>query len=161
MDTDPYRNRRLDRVLERQKGAADVAPRTKSQRAPGLMIWAVTASNGLAQLIICDRGVKLNAVAYQKMLAPHFDWLRHTFTPQELSGALWARFPLRQFSSDRWSKREQNQSLFCSLLDDLSLENCLNGNHDYGSRTAPLVTAQTTPRPSSAPSSPTSATSSS
>ena len=41
---------------------------------------------------MCQRGVKINAEAYQEMvLAPHFAWLRQNLTPDELNGAIWVQ----------------------------------------------------------------------
>ncbi len=95
IDTDPFRNSRVDRIIVK-KGQDPVDVRDdlginqRQQRAPGVMIWGCTSSNGKSQVIVLPPKTRVNAVNYQELiLKPHVAWLKANFTAQELKGSLW------------------------------------------------------------------------
>ena len=95
IDTDPYRNSRTDRIISTsaEAGAAtEGGIHRRKQRAPGLMVWGLVASDGRSQLIIAEHGVKVNTQAYLEVMKEHLAWLKEEYVGAErrrLHGAIW------------------------------------------------------------------------
>ncbi len=60
------------------------------QRAPGVMIWGCTVSNGDSHLIILPRKTGVDSKVFiDKILTKHEAWLSSNFTPEQLRGSIW------------------------------------------------------------------------
>ena len=91
IDTNSYRNSRLDRVVKPYAGFAGAAGVSQQKaHAPGVMVWGACASDGGSQCIVLDRGTKVDGEVYcQQIVAPHIEWLRQNYAPEQLQGGLW------------------------------------------------------------------------
>ena len=97
IDTDGYRNSRTDRIIAasaEEGAAAEGGIHYRQQRAPGLMVWGLVASDGRSQVEIADHGVKVDTNTYLALMEKHLTWLREEYgnSPEgrdRLRGALW------------------------------------------------------------------------
>ena len=116
-DTDPWRNSRTDRIIEKHPGAAgDLGIHEHKQRAPGVMIWGCVTSAGDKQLLVCPPKTKVNAVTFIEMMKMHMEWITRTFVntdrQKELKGALWIQDSAPSHAaaiSQKWMKKELKQ----------------------------------------------------